>query len=93
MIEYTILAIAFAIMVHIRYVHESLTIIKGAVDILGVDYHASHYSPVFFSIGFFLYSMIFAPIIAFYIFTSERDDVISDIATTVIKSYFQLEEK
>jgi hypothetical protein len=93
MIEYILLAIAFAIMIHIRYVHESLIIVKDFKNLMDITNEDTNYSPVLFSLAFFMYSAVFAPVIAFYIFTSERMDVVKDISNSIIKSYFQLEEK
>lgn len=93
MIEYLILAVSFAIMVHIRYVHEVLHIVQDLRVALDIEEEENPFTPVLFSIVFFVFSAVLAPFMSMYIFGKKREVVLKDISSAVIKSYFQLEEK
>ena len=93
MIEYAIAAIAFAIMVHIRYIHEVLAIVEDLRFHLDIEDEPTNWSPVIFSGVFFVLSAVAMPIMVLYILGVERTTVLKEISGAIIKSYFQLEEK
>jgi len=91
MVEYIIIAIAFAIMVHFRYIAEVLQMVNLTKNLLDIKH--TNFSPVLFSITFLVFTTIFMPILFIYIFTASRDIVLKDVTSAIIKSYFHLEEK
>jgi len=93
MIEYLIVAIAFAIMVHFRYIHEVLAIVKDLRFHLDIENESTNWNPIVFSIVFFIVNTVSMPLMIFYIFAVERAEILKDISGAIIKSYFQLEEK
>lgn len=93
MLEYLAAAIAFAIMVHWRYIREVLQVVQDLRVALDIEDEETNWSPVLFSALFFIVSTVTMPIVAIYIFTSDRIKVIKDMSGAIIKSYFQLEEK
>ena len=93
MIEYLILAISFAIMLHFWYIWEVLGVIKGVRIVLNIEHEPNPFSPFFFSIVFFIFSSIMMPAMAIYILVTERKVVIKDLSSAILKSYYELEEK
>jgi len=93
MIEYLLIAIAFAIMMHIRYIMEVLTIIQDTRILLDIEHEKNPFTPKIFSFVFFIVSAIFMPILAIYTILIKREEVLKDISSAILKSYFQLEEK
>ena len=93
MIEYLLIAVAFATMMQIRYTFEVLGTIKEMCILLDITMKEVNFSPTFFSVGFFIFNIIFMPIILFYVFIAPRETVIKDMAKAILKSYFKLEEK
>jgi len=93
MIEYLIVCIAFAIMVHFRFIHEVLCIVKDLRFHLDIENEPTNWSPIIFSLVFFIINTVLMPFMILYIFMVERKEILKDISGAVIKSYFQLEEK
>jgi len=93
MIEYLIIAIAFAIMVHFRYIMEVLGIINATRIILDIEHEKNPFTPKLFSFVFFIVCTITMPFMVFYILLIDREQVLKDISGAILKSYFQLEEK
>lgn len=93
MIEYLLIAIAFAIMMHVRYIMEVLVIVEALRFHLDIDKEKNPFTPKLFSLVFFIVSTIFMPILVLYTVLVQREEVLKDISGAVLKSYFQLEEK
>ena len=93
MVEYLIIAIAFAIMVHFRYIMESLSIVQDLLFHLDIEKEKTSFSPILFSIVFLVLCIITMPIMIMYIFREKREEILKDISGTILKAFFQLEEK
>jgi len=93
MITYSIIAIAFAIMYHIRYTHEVLGIVRDTLVLLDMENEKSGYNPIVFSILFFLFNCLAMPFMFIYIVISTRKDVLKDMTAAVMKSFMKLDEK
>lgn len=92
MIEYTIISISFAMVVYIRYVWETLNIVKDVIALMCLETEAK-FSPVFFSIVFFMFTAITMPAFAIYIAWVPRKVIIHELSTAILTSYLKLEKK
>lgn len=93
MIEYLLIAIAFAIMIHVRYIHDVLKSVADLRILLDIEHEENPFTPVIFSCMFFIIVTIFMPVMAYYTMIVSRQEVIKEITSTIMKSYFKLEEK
>lgn len=93
MLEYFIIAIAFAIMLQFNYIREVLAIVRDSLILLDIENEETNYSPVTFAITFFAFSALLMPVMFLYIFSVDRNTVLKEISGAILKSYFQLEEK
>ena len=93
MIEYLIIAISFAIVVHISYMLEALATIRDVITLLCLEEEPSSWNPVIFSIIFFIFSIVTMPIMAIVVAIEGKQKFVELISTSVLKGYFNLTEK
>ncbi len=93
MVMYLVIAIAFAIVIQIRYVFEVLGTVKELQIMLDIEHEKATFNPTLFSIVYFIINCLFMPAMAIYILCVNRNQVIKDLTTAIMKSYFKLEEK
>lgn len=93
MVEYLLIAVAFATMMHFRYIMEVFKIVEDLRVHLDIEHEKNPFTPKLFAFVFFIVSAIFMPIVALYTVIVEREEVLKDISGAILKSYFRLEEK
>ena len=88
LITYIIVAISFAIMFHAKYTHETLLTLHSLEETHDIGSPIKHFSPIGYSIGWFIISILLMPIVLIMIIIVNRRDLTKQFASHILKKYY-----